>query len=484
MARAENQGLQIALIVFVMLTIILAVVTFMYVRSFQEARAEATKLKDTARDDTARAQDMQKEITLLKEMLGVDPKTIVGATEADEKAALTVKKTFEADMAQFAATLPPEKQHYRDALESIWQTNQELFASSTESQNNFKQLQDQLTRREEERDLQIKKHQDRADEQANLTVKQRGEFEEDRHKINATSEDLNTQLAKKDAEKNQAIDSATRQEQTFKGEIKTLATQNELKNEKIKIMQKSQFEVAQGEVVMVNPHKKGTVYLNIGAADHLIPLVTFSVHDAEANTAQGDGLKASIEVTQILGDHMSMCRVLNEDLSNPIANGDKVYTPLWHPGQRTRFAILGNIDLDGDGEDDRDVVRDLITSVGGIIDAEMDSQGKITGNVDLNTRYLLEGKIPKDRAAVDGAALLISKAELAGTERMPITKFMEQSGWKDPRQVVKFGRNGTRERIPAEPKDAAKRTATSKEAANFSKRKPWRPPQPAASDDK
>jgi hypothetical protein len=130
------------------------------------------------------------------------------------------------------------------------------------------------------------------------------------------------------------------------------------------------------------------------------------------------------------------------------------------------------------------VVRDLITSVGGIIDAEMDSQGKITGNVDLNTRYLLEGKIPKDRAAVDGAALLISKAELAGTERMPITKFMEQSGWKDPRQVVKFGRNGTRERIPAEPKDAAKRTATSKEAANFSKRKPWRPPQPAASDDK
>ena len=88
---------------------------------------------------------MQKEITLLKEMLGVDPKTIVGATEADEKAALTVKKTFEADMQQFAATLPPEKQHYRDALESIWQTNQELFTASTELQNNFKQLQDQFT---------------------------------------------------------------------------------------------------------------------------------------------------------------------------------------------------------------------------------------------------------------------------------------------------------------------------------------------------
>ena len=293
MARAENQGLQIALIVFVMLTIVLAVVTFMYVRSFQEARAEATKLKDTARDDNARALDMQKEITLLKEMLGVDPKTIVGATEADEKAALTVKKTFETDMQQFAATLPPEKQHYRDALESIWQTNQELFTASTELQNNFKQLQDQFTRREEERDKQIKEFRDKADEQAKDTVDQRGKFEEDRSKVNATSEDLNTRLAQKDAEKGQVADAAAKQEQVFKGEIKTLSTDNMLKNEKLRKLQTSQFEVAQGEVVMVNPHKKGTVYLNLGSADQLIPLVTFSVHDAGANTAQGDGLKGA-----------------------------------------------------------------------------------------------------------------------------------------------------------------------------------------------
>ena len=37
-------------------------------------------------------------------------------------------------------------------------------------------------------------------------------------------------------------------------------------------------------------------------------------------------------------------------------------------------------------------------------------------------------------------------------------------------------------RIPSDPKDVGKKTATSKEAANFAKRKPWRPPQPAATD--
>ena len=236
---------------------------------------------------------MQKEITLLKEMVGVDPKTIVGATDADEKAALTVKKTFETDMGQFAATLPPEKQHYRDALESLWQTNQELFTASTELQNQFKQLQDQFKRREEERDTQIKQFSGRAEEQAKETVTERGKFEDDRQRINATSEDLNNQLAKKDAEKGQIADTAAKQEQVFKGEIKTLATDITLKNEKLRKLQTSQFEVAQGEVVNVNPHKKGTVYLNIGAADQLIPLVTFSVHDYEANTAQGDGLKGA-----------------------------------------------------------------------------------------------------------------------------------------------------------------------------------------------
>ena len=93
-----------------------------------------------------------------------------------------------------------------------------------------------------------------------------------------------------------------------------------------------------------------------------------------------------MEVTHILGEHLSVARILEEDQANPIANGDKVFTPLWHPGQRTHFAILGTIDLDGDGEDDRALVKDLITSTGGVIDAEMDSQGKITGAIDINMR--------------------------------------------------------------------------------------------------
>ena len=148
MARAENQGLQIALIVFVMLTIVLAVVTFLYVRNFQESVARNTQLEKTAQDDKTTALKMQAELNFLMEKLGVDPKMAIGNEKKDEEnAAGTVKGIFTDDMKQFAATLPPEKQQYRGTLESLWNTNQELFAANTDMQNKFKELQDQFAPR-------------------------------------------------------------------------------------------------------------------------------------------------------------------------------------------------------------------------------------------------------------------------------------------------------------------------------------------------
>ena len=44
MASSENQGLQIALIIFVMLTIILSVTTFLFFREYEEAVACARRL--------------------------------------------------------------------------------------------------------------------------------------------------------------------------------------------------------------------------------------------------------------------------------------------------------------------------------------------------------------------------------------------------------------------------------------------------------
>ena len=56
MAR-ENQGLQIALIIFVMLTVVMSVMTFVYFRKFTEAEDKQKTSDEKADDaDSARLQ--------------------------------------------------------------------------------------------------------------------------------------------------------------------------------------------------------------------------------------------------------------------------------------------------------------------------------------------------------------------------------------------------------------------------------------------
>ena len=56
--------------------------------------------------------------------------------------------------------------------------------------------------------------------------------------------------------------------------------------------------------------------------------------------------KAAIEVTRIVGPHLSGARILNHDPKRPIAKGDFVYTPLWKPGRIEKYSFVGFIDFD------------------------------------------------------------------------------------------------------------------------------------------
>ena len=44
-------------------------------------------------------------------------------------------------------------------------------------------------------------------------------------------------------------------------------------------------------------------------------------------------MKAKVQVTKILGDHVAQARVLGEpSFRNPLVQGDKLYSPFWAPG--------------------------------------------------------------------------------------------------------------------------------------------------------
>ncbi|MBI2826996.1 MAG: hypothetical protein HYX69_20155 [Planctomycetia bacterium] len=464
MARAENQGLQIALIVFVMLTIVLGVTTFLYFRSYEEAATANKTLAEASVKDKKITADTQTEINNIKTLLGVDQQ--MQYKEIDEN--------FKNDMKQFAATLPADKQHYRQALESLFNSYSEMSAQLAASQDNVKQLQAQLVLRDQERDKQIAKFKEDFNAKAKDAEGEQAKYNDEVTSLKASQSELVTQKEAKGKDLEDARAEAAAKEAGLTKENAQLAQENIDKGITIQKQTNPAFEVADGLVVNVNPSTH-MLYVNLGRGEHLRPLVTFSVHDARANTKLGKGLKGKIEITKIVNEHLALGRILDEDYGNPITEGDKIYSPLWQAGQQQHFAILGTIDLDGDGKDDRELVKDLITANDGVIDAEMDEQGKVTGKITEFTRYLIEGTT-KDNLAIGTSVSAMKKdASIHGTELIPAVKFFELSGWKNPQQVFRMGPDGTRENLPVARPDGGLRTNPPQTSAKFQKRRPWSP---------
>ena len=111
MAR-ENQGLQIGLISCVMLTIILAVTTYLFYRQYDEA---ATKAKSAAEESSKSLADARKnadEANELKRMIGV-------ATSENIE---SLKVIFAEDKKKFGSLYPEQNRYYRPLLEKMSKT--------------------------------------------------------------------------------------------------------------------------------------------------------------------------------------------------------------------------------------------------------------------------------------------------------------------------------------------------------------------------
>ena len=136
---------------------------------------------------------------------------------------------------------------------------------------------------------------------------------------------------------------------------------------------------------------------------------------------------------RIIDEHTAETRIVEDRLSDLILPGDVVYTPVWKPGQRRRFALVGKLDIDGDGKSDIEKIRGLIRRGGGTIDAVVDETGKQTGEISIDTRFLVMGTMPSGAEAEGAASTRFSKilkqADELGIDRMSLDRFLEQVGY-------------------------------------------------------
>lgn len=432
MAASENQGLQIALIIFVTLTVLLLVTSFVLFRSYEDYGQQVTELTEKSRKGDEALRTAQDEMNSLKAMIGA---------KADAKVA-DVDTAFKDDMKKYAAGLAAENQVYSAAAKMLF----EALESKDKALSAAKTEVDEMRKMNEAREA-IKKPQidvavTSSDKATKDLADERAKFQEALALANKKGEDLankSTKLEKKlkDTEDDSAKDIKALEDELAKRD-QLLAARNIQIDE---LTNPESFEVPDGSVTRINQRAR-TVWIDLGSADALRRQVMFSVFAADENLGGKAKRKGGIEVTKVLHEHLAEARILDDDLVDPIVPGDIIYTPLWHAGRSEHFALAGGIDLDKDSTDDTPYILDLISMNGGVLDAHVDGAGKRTGEMSVNTRYLIKGDEPDEtssKAAQGAFSKLVGDARRLGVRELTLDRFLDLIGWQHQQDLVRFG---------------------------------------------
>ncbi len=462
MASSENQGLQIALIIFVLFTLVLSLGTFFGFRAADDARAEADANQQRATEfQTANAKSIA-ENNRYKVMLGVAEGATLEEVEAD----------YTADVERYMSTFPEDKRTYRQALEYLFDVLEDRETSLAAETAKVEQLTAAFEAAEADKAQQVSTHMQNADQAGQDLTTERNTFNEQRNTMTRDNEELLASNRKLQDDLTTAVAEAATDKSNLEKDLReTVAVRDRIKDQRDQLLDPV-FRVADGQIAWVN-QATGTVWINVGRADALQRQTTFSIYHRDAVEVADPPSKGRIEVTQLLGDHLAEARILEDDITDPIVTGDLIYTPVWTPGRAESFALAGMMDLDGDNRNDRDRVRYLITRSGGVVDAELGDDGLVVGELTPDTRFLVVGDEPASN--LEAFSEMKTRAKELGLEEISLDVFLDHIGFTDPMRVFRFGESQP-EDYPVERIDGRPAVSRGYTAGSNVERFPRRPP--------
>jgi hypothetical protein len=459
MPARQDQTLQIFLIVFIFLFLVSAVVAYLGWRGYSEQQQRATGLETQNNDLNTQVRNYQVELEDMREMTGFGR----GDNTADvKKAAKEELKTVQGREVNYSAGIPYEpvsqwasegetEEHippYRVVLQTVHKELQEAVKREAALKVDVAELEKANKALEETSAAMVKKAEDaRKQVEADAAAARNG-YDEDRARMAQTEKQLMAKVESQKTEFESKLAKYEADKQAMTKEVDKLehAVQNLITQRKD---EPGSFEIADGRISWVN--QNGTVWINLGTADSLRRQVTFSVYDSDQHDAAKATKKGSIEVTRLLGEHMAEAKITEDDATNPILTGDQIYSQVWHRGKQLHFALTGFIDFDDDGKSDMQLARELIEMNGGVVDAYLDDQGKVQGDITANTRYLVLGDIPESAIQVNLQAGYHSMSQLSsqlGVESITLPQFLAQMGYRPKDRMVQLGTGATAQDFP------------------------------------
>ena len=475
MATRDNQTLQIVVLVFVFLAVIGIGASIWFYSDAQAAHQQVAELQAAETDRRQNYNQLQQEVEQFKQMLGFQP----------EDNLQTIREDFQKDMGDYGATFAEENRNYRTIVENVAAENQQLAVREQELRKEHEALNQKFLALQNEKDQAIAEFRQKSEAAEQHGAQERQKFTQARAELQKQMEQLVSSLSTKDEQYKAEL--AKLQE-----EIDRITKEGEDKAQQIAQLQAGRqqdhtvFERADGRVTWVN-QSSGMVWINLGYADALREQITFSIYERSSPVAGENEPKARIEVTRIAGDHLSEARITSDEALNPIVPGDLIYSPVWEKGKQVRFALTGQIDIDGDGTDDSERVRRIITANGGVVDAYVNEQGEQVGEMTVNTRFLIVGTRPEQgrdanllKAQQASMQEMLRQASTKDVDEISIDKFLSFVGWQPGERTVTLGSGASGAGIPRQSNGGNRGTSTgatsdSADAGSFRRRSPATP---------
>jgi len=464
MAASKPTAVHFSLIFFVMLTLICGVMAYLNYKDLGEANVKLDQAqKDSQRDGDA-VRKLDEELQALKKLIGneqedvgLDNKTentVIGATEKDIKthAEVLAEPTIKNTLIKLSGQLNLTKN----------QLAQEQAAKNT-LEARFLALKSELDKVvDEHKKARDSSEKDLADNQK-IKEEEIGAKDQQIAALQKENEEILIEL-------DQLRETGAKKIKDLENKINTYASLTDTLRSRLDAVQKYSFEKPDGVIRTVD-NSTGVVWINLGEADRLPKGMTFSVY-GKSHQGIGRGQEdiiGAIEVTKILGPHLSEARIVGDNIYEPISPSDPIYTPLWGVGRPETFSISGIIDLDGDGKSDMDQLRQIIENANAKIDNEVTEDGERLGNgLTVHTKFLVLGESPniddaKTDEQRDKMQVLLAKmkeindeARLKAVRVVGINDFLSYIGYKPQRRLFIPGSG-----VPSKIKAGAKHTGVS-----------------------
>jgi hypothetical protein len=410
-AANESQGLKIAVAVLVSTTVILAVTTYFGYSQYSQASAKQQDADKKAAGAQATAQTAVTQLGELRGMAGYpnleDFEALKAAVKKDEGKLLSDLGNVDAETKKLLAD-------YQGAggsdpkIKELGQAAQQVVAGLRDQPNHT--LADSLSRLEELLKGQTllahayavdnihlrdslksanSVNEAKLNEQIGAVSKSKQDLEGEHNEHEKTRQDL---LAKVDKLQTELSNVSTEYEnfktksnlmkEDFDKKISDFKTQVAYYRDQLErtddIMDKPD-----GVITSID-YSRDEVRTNVTKQMGAKPNMTFAIFDARLPIPNGKP-KGHILLVQV-DERGSIGRIqaavrsgqniqTSADIPDPIHIGDFIYSAAWSPTSPTHFALIGKIDMDRDGKDDREDLKRLIKASGGLVEYDLPPPG-------------------------------------------------------------------------------------------------------------